>query len=301
MRWPAGRQKRRMTSTLGAPMRLGDKLLLGWVAPRGIVAAATAGIFGPALVAEGYADAALLLPVTFAVIIATVLAHGLSIGRVARRLGLATEAANGLMIVGATPWSCAFGSALKKLGLPVLIVDGAYQHLKPARMDSVPVYYGEILSDHAEHTMETLHLSHVLCATENDFYNALVCKSQGGKFGHHRTFQLATDAASGKEIMRQTIQQRGYFAFDPAATCGRLGEWLDSGWEVQATKLTRTHGWAEFASRMGEPGQDWLLLGGVSPAGAFRLYSKEQRFKLEAGWTALYFAPMSARAATGAS
>ncbi len=45
---------------------------------------------------------------------------------------------------------------------------------------------------------------------------------------------------------------------------------------------------------MGEPGQDWLLLGGVSPGGAFRLYSKEQRFKLEAGWTVVYFAPAPA-------
>ena len=78
-------------------------------------------------------------------------------------------------------------------------------------MSSLPVYYGEILSDHAEHTMETLHLSHVLCATDNDFYNALVCKSQGAKFGQHRTFQLATDEASGKELKRLTVQQRGHF------------------------------------------------------------------------------------------
>ncbi len=283
-------------STLGAPMRREDKLLLGWIAPRGIVAAATAGIFGPALVAEGYADAALLLPVTFAVIIATVLAHGLSISHVARRLGLAAEAANGLMIVGASPWSCALGAALKKLGLEVLVVDGAYHHLKAARMNSLPVYYGEILSDHAEHTMETLHLSDVLCATDNDFYNALVCKSQGGKFGHHRTFQIATNAASDKELLRLAIQQRGYFAFDASANYSQLNDWLDSGWEVQATKLTKAHGWAEFVARLGgEQGQDWLLLGGVSATGVFRLYSKEQRFKLEPGWTALYFAPVPAK------
>ncbi len=41
---------------------------------------------------------------------------------------------------------------------------------------------------------------------------------------------------------------------------------------------------------MGEMGKDWLLLGGVSASGAFRLYSREQRFKLESGWTVLHFA-----------
>jgi hypothetical protein len=59
-------------------------------------------------------------------------------------------------------------------------------------MEGTPVYYGEILSEHAAHTLEAQHLSHLLCATENEFYNALVCKAQGRRFGHHRTFQLAT-------------------------------------------------------------------------------------------------------------
>lgn len=65
-------------ATLGAPMCKQDKLLLGWIAPRGMVAVATAGIFGPALVKAGYEDAAKLLPVTFLIVIATVLCHGLS-------------------------------------------------------------------------------------------------------------------------------------------------------------------------------------------------------------------------------
>src|SRR5690606_24555413 len=105
----------------------------------------------------GYPDAALLLPVTFAVIIATVLAHGLSIGHMARRLGLAAAGDNGLLIVGATPWSCALASALHRFGVDVLLVDGAYARLKAARMEGTPVYYGEILSDHAEHSLEAQH------------------------------------------------------------------------------------------------------------------------------------------------
>ncbi len=283
-------------ATVGAPMRQSDKCLLGWIAPRGIVAAATAGIFGPALVAAGYPDAALLLPITFAVIIATVLAHGLSIGHMARRLGLAAAGDNGLLIVGATPWSCALAKALHRLGIDVLLVDGAYARLKPARMEGTPVYYGEILSDHAEHSLEAQHLSHLLCATENEFYNALVCKAQGRRFGHHRTFQLPTDQAGAQALKGLQLQQRGFFAFDPTATFGMLSERLAQGWQVQASKLTKSHDWAAFAERLGQPGGDWLLLGGISPSGAFRLYSKEQSFKLDVGWTALFFAPVPAQA-----
>ncbi|HHO48976.1 MAG TPA: hypothetical protein ENN06_11090 [Desulfobacteraceae bacterium] len=90
-------------ATLGAPMRWQDKVLLGWIAPRGIVAAATAGIFGPALVAAGYQDAEALLPLVFLIIIVTVLVHGLTLGPLARKMGLAAEEENGLLIVGASP------------------------------------------------------------------------------------------------------------------------------------------------------------------------------------------------------
>ena len=72
---------------------------------------------------------------------------------------------------------------------------------------------------------------------------------------------------------------------------------LSAGWTVQTTRLSKTYGWTEFSQRMGEAGVDWLLLGGVSPGGMLRLYSKEQRFKLEPGWTAIYFAPTEEREA----
>ncbi len=280
-----------LLATIGAPMRREDKILLGWIAPRGIVAAATAGLFGPALVASGYPDAEKLLPVTFLIIIATVLAHGFSIGHLARRLGLAAKIDNGLLLVGASPWSCSLAQVLKKLEIDVLLVDGVYHRLKGPRMDGIEVYYGEILSEHAEHTLEAQHLNHLLCATDNDFYNSLVCKAQGRRFGHHRTFQLATHQASGQELKRLTLQQRGYFAFDPEANFEVLHQRLDEGWRIATTKFSESFGWEAFNERMGERGRDWLLLGGVSPDGMLRLYSREQRFKLEAGWTVLYFAP----------
>lgn len=281
-------------ATLGAPMRQSDKLLLGWIAPRGIVAAATAGLFGPALEAAGYTDANKLMPLVFLVIMVTVLAHGFSIGRMARRLGLAAENDNGLLIVGASAFTLALAAALKRLGQEVLLVDGVYARLKQARMQGVDVYYGEILSDHAEHHLETQHLNHLLAATDNDFYNALVCKGKGRRFGHHRAFQLGTPGGSEPELKRLTLQQRGYFAFDPGASFERLEGHLAEGWSIGTRKLTEAHGWDEFAEGRGERGTDWFLLGAVRPDGLLRIYSTEQRFKLDAGWTALYFGPPAA-------
>ncbi|MDH6594130.1 transcriptional regulator with XRE-family HTH domain [Variovorax sp. TBS-050B] len=284
-------------ATVGAPMRRQDRLLLAWIAPRGIVAVATAGLFGPALVQAGHADAEKLLPTTFLIVMATVLCHGLSLGRIARRLGLAAGRETGLLIVGASPWTCALARMLQRLQIEVLVVDRQYEALKRARMQGIEVFYGEFLSEQTEESLEVQHLSYLLCATENDSYNALVCKAQGRRMGHHRTFQLAAGRGSGQAAGALSLQQRGYLAFHEGVTYAALEARLEAGWTIQATNLTRAYGWAELTERMGKPGEDWWLIGGVSPGGAFRIYSSEQPFKADAGWTVICFAPQERQAA----
>jgi len=278
-------------STIAAGMRGGDRVLLGWIAPRGIVAAATAGLFGPAMVAAGYADAAILLPLVFAVIITTVVCHGLTLGPLGRRLGLAAPDNNGVLIVGASPFSLELARTLKRLELEVVMVDGVYRRLKQARMEGIDVHYGEILSEHAEHTLATHHLGHLLCATPNDFYNALVCNALGSKFGRHRTLQLATAEAARSESRRLTADQRGHLAFGEDCDFDWLQQRIDAGWRVQQTRLAEGHDLDDLSARLGEAGRDWLLLGAIRPGGAPRLYSTELPFEPEPGWRVLYFAP----------
>jgi NhaP-type Na+/H+ or K+/H+ antiporter len=282
-----------LLATLGAPMRRNDKVLLAWIAPRGIVAAATAGIFGPALVDAGYPDAEALLPIVFLIIIVTVLAHGLTLAPLAQKMSLAAKEENGLLIIGASPWTLALAQTLKKLKVDVVVADGSYQRLKPIRMNGIKVYYGEILSEHAEHELEDEHLSFLLCATDNYYYNALVCKAQGHEFGHHRTFQLAPHLESDMKHKRLTVQQRGYFSFEKTTDFYTLQQRLTEGWTIQTTRLTKDFDLDRLRGRLGEVGEDWLLLGCVSAQGELKIYSCEQRFKPTLGWTLLYFADES--------
>lgn len=275
----------------GAEVRREDKVLLGWIAPRGIVAAATASLFGPALVEAGYPDAERLLPFAFLIILATVLAHGFTIGPLTRRLGLAARRANGLLVVGANAWTRALTQALLKLDVPVLVADGAFARLRGFRRDGAEAFYGEVLSEEAEEELETQHLSHLLCATDNDFYNALVCKAWGPRFGLHRTLQLATHQESSDAAKRMTLQQRGYLAFDGAADYETLQRRLDDGWTVQTTELTDAYGIEDLEERRGAVGEAWVLLGGIAPDGALRLHSVEQPIAPEAGWRVLTFGP----------
>jgi NhaP-type Na+/H+ or K+/H+ antiporter len=66
-----------------------ERALAAFVAPRGIVAAATASAFGLLLARDGIPQATKILPVVFVVIFGTVVLYGLASAPVARRLGVA--------------------------------------------------------------------------------------------------------------------------------------------------------------------------------------------------------------------
>lgn len=277
-------------ATIGSPIKSKDRILLGWIAPRGIVAAATAGLFGPGMAAAGYPDAEALLPLVFLIILVTVILHGMTLGPLARRLKLAADAENGLLIVGANAWTRALAEILRSLDINVLVADGNYQQLKPLRMDGTRVYYGELLSEHAEHELEDEHLSYLLAATSNDYYNALVCKAQDGEFGQHRTFQLVPSSEAAEEQRRLAVNQRGYYAFKPNIDLPELMSRLDQGWSLQHTRLDAEYDLEKLESTLGEPGSDWILVATVSPSGKFRLEATENSKDFEENWRLIYFA-----------
>jgi len=276
-------------STIGAGVSWRDRLLLGWIAPRGIVAAATAGVFGPALVLAGYSDAVALLPIVFAVIVVTVLLHGFTLGPLARRLGLAAGARNGMLIIGSSPFALQLSKALTKADVPVLVADGSYQRSEPLRRAGVDVWAGEILTEHGEHDLDTSHLSHALAATENDYYNAIVARSQTAAFGSNRSLQLAMQP----EDRDLPIERRGHVAFDSTVDFHEIHARLDAGWTVRGVTVTSA-GWEEDAAALGTPESDWMLLAAVTGSGALRVHSPAHPTAPRPEWTAIVFvAPTS--------
>lgn len=72
----------------GSELRGGERGFVGWMAPRGIVAAATASVFGSGLTDLGLDGAELLVPATFLVILGTVAVYGLTGRPVASLFGV---------------------------------------------------------------------------------------------------------------------------------------------------------------------------------------------------------------------
>ena len=182
-------------ATWRSDLTLRERLFVGWIGPRGIVAAAVAGLAGPRLSEAGYAGGDLIQPTVFAVIVATVLAHGFSLKPLARRLGLSAAAdAERLAIVGASPWSSDLAVALHGSGVPVLLIDTYPGALRDARDGGVPTLQAELLSRHSEEGLADQPPDYLIAATRDELYNALVCTRLAPELGRERVYQLAPSA-----------------------------------------------------------------------------------------------------------
>jgi hypothetical protein len=160
-------------STLGTDLTRGERGFIGWMAPRGIVAAATASTFSASLVAKGIGGAQKILPATFVVIVATVTLYGLTASPVARRLGVVRPSRSRPLLVGGDPWVVDLAVALKSAGLEVLMWAGQEQQRERIRQAGVELAPGELLAAITGQDPELQGITGVFFLTAEDDFNAL--------------------------------------------------------------------------------------------------------------------------------
>ena len=261
-------------ATLGAKVSWKERLLVGWIGPRGVVAAAIAGVAGERLSAAGYPDAKLVLPLVFAVIASTVLLHGLSLAPIARWLGLASGGRGGLLIVGASAWSVALGEALRNAGMPVIVVDRSALALKSARLVGLQTLRMEVLSTIGEEIIDLREFEHLLAATPEDAYNALVCTRFGSELGRERIYQIAPDESNQHQATSR--EWRGKIAVSHELTHQRLSEIMNGGAAFVVEHVTE----AGTASAGEDPSWPTAVL---TASGGFTMYGPEQDVALADG------------------
>lgn len=160
-------------STLGTDLTKGERAFIGWMAPRGIVAAATASTFAAGLVAKGVGGAGKILPVTFVVIVATVTLYGLTAVPAARRLGVSRPGRTRPLLVGGAPWVIELGRILKSAGLEVVMWAGLDQQREQIRRTGLELAPGELLAAATGRGARLEGITAVLLLTDEDDFNAL--------------------------------------------------------------------------------------------------------------------------------
>ena len=301
-------------STLGTVTR-SEAALLGWIAPRGIVAVAISGFFAERLSeidsagreaaleawraagSEGaffyeprFPGAEAIVPLAFAMVFATVVLHGFTIGPWARFLGLSKKKGKpGVLVVGVNPWSVAFAKAMSKAGMGVVMADTSWRRLRSAREAGIETFFGEVLSEEAEYKLDHSKFEQVAALSANDPYNALVSSHYAPELGRHKVFQLSAQEAEDEE--------RGIGSNARGRTLIRRGRGYDAlvrdlyrGWTFSQTRLTEKYDLEDF--RRDRPGVD--IIAEIRPTGELLLLGPHREVRGGEGAVLIGFGPPDA-------
>ena len=239
-------------SLIGANVSWREKILVGWIAPRGVVAVAVSSFFGVALVDAGFEDGARLSALAFAVVFATVIAHGFTIKPLARALGLASRERPGVLISGASPWSVALAGKFKELEVPVLVADTSWRRLKPARLADIPTYFGELLSEVTEHHIDLNRFGTLLAISANEAHNALVSTDLAPELDRRSIFQINARGKEEEDRRALSYTLQGQTFLNNATPLDKLQRRYYQGWDFQLTKTSKEYLPEQYLNDLGK-------------------------------------------------
>ncbi|HEY6596288.1 MAG TPA: cation:proton antiporter [Asanoa sp.] len=264
--------------TLRSDLTGPERAYVGWMAPRGIVAAATATTFGSGLMAAGAVGADKILPATFVVIVATVTLYGLTAAPVARWLDVVRTSRTRPLLVGGHPWVVALGTALRTVGLDVLMWAGTDADRRRIEQAGLELAAGDMVAAATGEGAELEGVTAVLLLTDEDDFNALAstvlaATTEGPVYrlappsSAHGVVAPYTsaDPLFGAGLTRAEVTRR----FDAGAPIVRLpaGEPVPVGHHplLKVDRAGRLRSVTAADPASGDPGAVLLLLGSSSP------------------------------------
>ncbi|HHC6516667.1 TPA: cation:proton antiporter [Vibrio parahaemolyticus] len=235
-------------STMRSNLNLKDKLFLSWVAPRGIVAASISSLFAIKLIEYGVDGASLLVPMTFMVIIGTVVLQSATARPMAIALGVAEPAPRGFLLIGASRVAREIGQALARYDRRVLMTDSNWEYISQVRMMGLDYYYGNPISSHADDNLNMIGIGQVVALTPDQHFNIMACMQFVDEFGEDKVHCLQKVKTNGNGSEKHSVAQEyhGKLLMGGNVSYTQLASLLSRGAEIKHTKLSENFTYQDY-------------------------------------------------------
>jgi len=215
-------------TTINTSLALREKLFLTWMAPRGIIAAATASLFTIILVEDHFPQAEALETIIFLVILSTVVLQGLTVGPVANLLKVNALPRDGYLLVGVHPFSIAIAHHFKQIGIPVKLIDNNTEFVEEAKKLDMDVHECNIMDEEELKMLGLERIGTMVALTANDQTNTMVCRLGRKLLGMESAYQVVNTFLS--DITDDVLLNfEGKLAFDMKISVKALNEKLLTG------------------------------------------------------------------------
>lgn len=272
---------RALSCSLGSNLNWRERVYLGWIFPRGIVAAAVSSLFAFRLQNLDFAGAEKLVPLVFTVILGTVILQSLSGRFVARMLRIVDPDPTGVLVVGANPLALMYAQALHDAGRRVLVASSSWDGTRKARMKGLPVFYGSPVSDYAERHLDLLGLGHLLAVSHRPGLNELACVHFKYEFGREGVYTVKHETEETHEKHHISGESGGRVLFDGKYSVNDMLRFILHGAKVRATEITDTFTFADYRAKYPER----LILFALDANSRLLFPLTEDDMDIEAGYT----------------
>jgi len=269
-------------AAIGSDLSWQEKTFLGWVAPRGIVAAAVSALFAFKLEAIGYTDADALVPMVFLVIVVTVIIQSITSSPLAYLLKVKEPDNNGFLFIGANAVARGIAKSLISKGIPVVLTDTSWENIRATRMDNLRVYYGNPVSEHAENNLDLTGIGHMLAISPYKQLNTLSTYHYLDLMGEGNVLGLPEgdqDVRASHQSSEKYVQTRN--KFNEGATFAKLASLVSKGAVVKATQLSEEF---PFDAYLKQHGNRLTLLFAIRPDGKVVPVGKDDSLEPKVGW-----------------
>ena len=269
-------------SSFKSDLTFNEKFLISWIGPRGIVAAAVASVFAIRLEEAGYPNAVFLVPLTFLVIIGTVVIQSATAKLLATWLNVREPEPNGVLIIGAGNVARAIGKAIQEHNFKVVLTDSNWENTSFARMEGLITYYGNPISEHAERHLDLVGVGRMLAMSGRANLDALASMRFRSDFGQQGVYELKTTRENIIDDKHKiSTRHRGYQLFAEDVTHGVLASWLRNGAEIRSTQLSDSF---TFEQYMDKNEGKIIPLFAIDKKRRLHFFTVEEVIKPEADW-----------------
>ncbi|QCX01915.1 sodium:proton antiporter [Aggregatimonas sangjinii] len=177
-------------SAAGSNLSFRERLFIGWVGPRGIVAAGIASLFGSKLILQGEPGAEYITPLVFMIVLGTVLLNATTARVFAKMVGVFLKKSEGILIVGASKVSRLIGAYLKDNNRHVVLIDSNRSNIAKAKNLGLEALSVNIYSDSLNDNIELNDIGYLMALTANSDINKYATSKFGKQFGENGSFRL---------------------------------------------------------------------------------------------------------------
>ncbi|MGY0398476.1 MAG: cation:proton antiporter [Ostreibacterium sp.] len=272
-------------SSMGASLTRQEKLMISWIAPRGIVAAAVSSLFVIRLEKHQLLGTELLVPLVFTIIIGTVLIQSIGAKPLAKKLGVSEPQPNGIIISGGNDVALAIGQSLSDNGFHVLVANTNFAEIKKARMSGLSTYFGNPVSEHADRHLSLIGVGSLFAMSSRSDANILAALKYRYEFGAKNIYRLKVKESKSMSTKEKTHEGwQTAWLFGEKVTFATLNGMLAKGGGIKTTLITSDFTYTDYQTEKKVSEQQFIPLYAVTPQGELEVFSSISQLKIREGW-----------------